>query len=141
MESRAAAASLAIAADSSMGMTGVVVNRSQGVNGNVARANVVALSTSTIAAPPEPSAYPQKPWNLSPLVASTARRRRDSVARLPRSYRRSPRHVKQHRTPPFKGTAPTLSRCQVPRRTGSIHPGDPPEPRAACEPQLKDDSI
>jgi hypothetical protein len=41
----------------------VAVNRSHGVNGAVARASVVALSASTIAAPPERSADPQKPWN------------------------------------------------------------------------------
>jgi len=37
------------------------VNRNHGVNGAVARAIVAALSTSTIAAPPELFAKPQKP--------------------------------------------------------------------------------
>jgi hypothetical protein len=44
----------------------VVLNRSQGANGAVALAIVAALSVSTIATPPEPSAYPQKPLNSKP---------------------------------------------------------------------------
>src|SRR6266487_918026 len=66
MESRKPMASLAIAADSSTGRMGLVVNRSHGVKGAVARARVAALSASTIATPPDPSAKPQKPLNSKP---------------------------------------------------------------------------
>src|SRR5713101_1854921 len=78
-------------------MIGVDVNRSHGVNGNVARANVVALSTSTIAAPPEPSAYPQKPWNSKPSggfhCAKKARFRRAAASLVSTNS-----HVTRNRT-------------------------------------------
>ena len=44
----------------------MVVNRSHGVNGAVALAIAAALSVSTIATPPDPSANPQKPLNSKP---------------------------------------------------------------------------
>jgi hypothetical protein len=68
----------------------VVVNRSHGVNGAVALANVVALSASMIATPPELSANPQKPLNSKPSGGFTARRKRDSAGWPPRWYRRTP---------------------------------------------------
>ena len=57
-ESRNAFASAPIAADSSIGRIGVAVKVSHGTNGAVVRASVAALSTSTIATPPLPSANP-----------------------------------------------------------------------------------
>jgi hypothetical protein len=48
----------------------VVLNRNHGVNEAVARASVAALSVSTMATPPEPSAFPQKPLNSKPSGGS-----------------------------------------------------------------------
>src|SRR5439155_14297876 len=66
----------------------------------------------------------RSPGTGSPPVASTARRKQDSVARLPRSYRRSPtsRETAPHTS--FEGDGADPIAVSDSRRT-SIHPGGP----------------
>ena len=82
-----------------------MLNRSHGVNGAVALANVAALSVSTIATPPEPSANPQKPLNSKPsggFHCEKKARLRWMASSLLLAW--NSRRVEQHRTSYEDGT-------------------------------------
>jgi hypothetical protein len=87
-----------------MGRIGVVVNRSHGVKGAVALAIDAALSVSTIATPPEPSAYPQKPLNSKPSGGCHCEKKVEIPldGLLAVTGMKLPHRVEQHPAPPVR---------------------------------------